>query len=71
MTRVDAQGKRLFYTDAVTGEGREVHYDALLNTSPIDQFVAECTQICAPLRLEHNKAKGQTETMKSPNMFRW
>jgi hypothetical protein len=57
VTRIDHTKKRLFYVENGGDDDEEAKmltYDALINSSPIDQFV-ENTQICAPLRLEHNK----------------
>jgi hypothetical protein len=54
--RVDAAKKRLYYREGGDGQIMGIDYDALINSSPIDQFV-EKSQICAPPRLDHNKVK--------------
>jgi hypothetical protein len=57
---VDYQAKTVTYKrvddDEDDGGGKleTVGYDALINSSPIDQFV-ESTRICPPLNLAHNK----------------
>jgi hypothetical protein len=65
VTRVDHIKKRVQWSSSSSGAGggkeEEKHwldYDMLINSSPIDQFVAH-NNICAPLRLEHNKASGE------------
>lgn len=54
VTQVDARERKVTYTDTKSGEEKTLEYDALLNTSPIDQLVKQ-TGVCPELDLDHNQ----------------